>query len=585
MNDKQKSIENRYKESLPVRKETFSNELTEYLIPDKFPVRIVALSDQAVYTAVQQTNATPKSTLRKFNVVVADGLRWTENGVPFLKLAEGYVKADKENLILLSKKIMNFVFEDVTQVTMITPAYFYTDISLAQESRTSKQAKRGESVSVDAVEWTRNGLPRLRTQFGYLTANKDFVSVHNKSVAIVQKILRKGMKMLKAMRKLPKRVYNKTQHSYFELTYNLATRIAKIDNDKVLFLSDSRDEISGNFSYIVDEMDRQNLDFKKEFFLKKTNNEHKTWREYTKLAWGIATSRYVILDDFYPLVYPLKIRDGVDLIQVWHAVGAFKTFGFSRVGKPGGPTSDSKNHRNYDYAIVSSHNVAPFYAEGFGIDIQKVLPLGAPRTDLFFDDAQKNRDKKRLLQEIPYVQGKKVILFAPTFRGLGQNTAYYPYEWLNLKALYEKLAPQGFVFLMKIHPFVKNKLIIPEEYSDFFYDVSDYREINDLLLVSDVLITDYSSVVFEYSLLNRKTIFFTPDLEEYIAERDFYVDYKNFVPGPIVTDMKKLVHEIETYDAVDTEILNNFLTYYFDDLDGHASKRFVDKMVSGFSNL
>lgn len=365
---------------------------------------------------------------------------------------------------------------------------------------------------------------------------------------------------------------------FFRVVYNVFAKILPVKRNQIAFLSDARVDLTGNFEYIYNELRARNSFLKPVFFLKKSINEPKTLREYIGLAKAIATSRYVLLDDFYPLIYPLEIRKGVDLIQVWHAVGAFKTFGFSRVGMQGGPKLTSKNHRNYSKAIVSSSKVIPNYAEGFGIDSKRILPLGAARTDMFFDETKKNTIKAQLFEEMPFLVGKKVILFAPTFRGNGQNTAYYPFNWLDYHKLYEQLAPQGFIFLFKIHPFVKNSPNIPYEYSDFFYDVSDYREVNDLLLLTDVMITDYSSVVFEYSLLRRKTIFFAPDLSDYMTTRNFYVDYLSFIPGPRVSDTEHLIEEIEDYNSVDTDKLNAFLNYYFEDLDGHASKRFVDML-------
>ncbi|AIG65638.1 CDP-glycerol glycerophosphotransferase family protein [Weissella tructae] len=558
---------------------------TEYLIIEDFPRQVLALVDQPIFTAVQLTNATPKDTLNMHEVLTIDGLRWSENGVPFLKSERGYIKADNNDLKLLDLQANTYIFENVTDVLVTMPSNYYTDINFNDETRLTKQTQRGQMVQVQAVEWTQDGIPRLKTADGYLTAEKEFMSTHSKPVAYLEKLARKGIKGLHKVRGFVHRVRTKIKKTYFKLVYLFACRFAKINENRILFLSDSRSDLSGNFQYIVEEIERQELDFDLSFHLKKTNSEKKTWREYTQLAWGIATSRYVILDDYYPIIYPLKIRDGVDLIQVWHAVGAFKTFGFSRVGKPGGPNPKSKNHRNYDYAIVSSTNVAPYYAEGFGIDREKVLPLGAPRTDLFFNEDKKKADIIELEEQLPFIKDKKVILFAPTFRGSGQRTAHYPYEWLDFKALYDNLASQDFVFLMKIHPFVKNSLNIPAEYTDFFYDVSNYREINDLLLVSDVLITDYSSVVFEYSLLKKKTIFFTPDLEEYIADRDFYVEFNEFVPGPIARDFETLVHEIEDYENADEARLNGFLDYYFDDLDGNASKRFVDALQNGFETV
>ena len=380
-------------------------------------------------------------------------------------------------------------------------------------------------------------------------------------------------KLKKKIKKKLKKYLNKSKKAYFRIVYKVFT-LLPIHKDAVAFLSDSRSNLTGNFEYIDREIKSRQTALKISYMLKKTNSAKKTFGEYTKIAWLIATSQHVLLDDFYPL----KIRNNVNLIQVWHAVGAFKTFGFSRMGLPGGPKPTSKNHKNYTWAIVSSKRVAPFYAEGFGIDDRKVLPLGAPRTDMFFDTTVVTR----LEEELPFIKGKKVVLFAPTFRGNGQRSAYYNFDWIDFEKLYTKLSVAGYVVLFKIHPFVKNKVQIPEEYADFFYDVSSYREVNDLLLVSDALITDYSSVVFEYSLLRKKTIFFAPDLEEYTDSRDFYVDYQEFVPGPIVRDMDSLVTEIERVNEFNPQSLDNFLAYYFDDLDGKASKRFVDALENNF---
>lgn len=399
------------------------------------------------------------------------------------------------------------------------------------------------------------------------------------------KVKNKLKKIKKTLKKKIKKYKARVKKFLFRMFYYIFTWVIPIKKNKIAFLSDSRKELSGNFEYIHDEIMRRPDVFKTDYLLKKTNSEAKSFKEYMKLAWLIATSEYVLLDDFYPLIYPLKIRKGVALIQVWHAVGAFKTFGFSRVGLPGGPKITSKNHRNYTYAIVSSKQVAPNYAEGFGIDLKRVLPLGVARTDMFFDQQKMDEKKAKIRAHMPFIEGKKVILFAPTFRGAGQRSAHYPFEWIDYKALYDALADKGFIFLLKIHPFVKKSPKIPEAYSDFFYNVSDYREINDLLLTADVLVTDYSSVVFEYSLLKRKTIFFTPDLEEYTATRDFYVNYNDFIPGPAVSETDSLIQELLNYDVIDEQRLTNFLNYYFEQRDGKSSVRFVDQLVSHFKDF
>src|SRR5699024_8783809 len=135
-----------------------------------------------------------------------------------------------------------------------------------------------------------------------------------------------------------------------------------------------------------------------------------------------------------------------------------------------------------------------------------------------------------------------------------------------------------YVFLFKIHPFVKNKLTIPYEYKDFFYDLSEFREINDLLLVTDVLITDYSSVCFEFALLNKPVLFFAFDVERYIQERDFYYDFFDFIPGPLIRTTSEIVDHVKN-NKFDEERMKSFVDYFFGDTLGKASKNVVDEVI------
>ena len=122
------------------------------------------------------------------------------------------------------------------------------------------------------------------------------------------------------------------------------------------------------------------------------------------------------------MLYKVDFDPGVTLIQVWHASGAFKTVGYSRIGKPGGPSPFSAAHKNYTYAIVSAEHDVPFYAEAFGLPDERVIPTGIPRMDLFFDEKYKTETRDLVHEAVPMTVGKKVILFAPTFRGTGQAT-------------------------------------------------------------------------------------------------------------------------------------------------------------------
>jgi CDP-ribitol ribitolphosphotransferase len=115
----------------------------------------------------------------------------------------------------------------------------------------------------------------------------------------------------------------------------------------------------------------------------------------------------------------------------------------------------------------------------------------------------------------------------------------------------------------------------------FFYDVSSYREINDLLLVTDILITDYSSVCFEYALLKKQMIFFSPDLAEYMSSRNFYYDYLDFIPGSFATNTNELISQIKD-QKIDIKRIDDFVHFFFDDLDGKSSERFVEYLANDF---
>ncbi|SDM55074.1 CDP-ribitol ribitolphosphotransferase [Sediminibacillus halophilus] len=371
-------------------------------------------------------------------------------------------------------------------------------------------------------------------------------------------------------------LYKFFQKKIFGFIYKVCW-LFPVDKKKILFASDSREGLNGNFKFVYDEMVSRNLDVKYEFLLKKGVGERKSYRELIYLAYQLATAKFILLDDFYPMVYPLKIRKNSELIQLWHAVGAFKTFGFSRIGRPGGPSPKSKNHRNYTKVTVSSKNIAPHYAEGFGIPEENVVATGIPRTDIFFDDEYKRRIRDEIYAEHPYLKDKKVITFAPTFRGNGQQSAHYPMEALDLEKLYNELSDE-YVFLLKIHPFVKNDIQIPYQYNDFFYDFSDYREINDLLFITDILVTDYSSVCFEFALLNKPMIFFAFDVEEYVQKRDFYYNYHSFIPGPLAKTTEDMIKTIHRQDFR-MEKIEPFINYFFDHVDGESSKRVVDRLI------
>lgn len=359
-------------------------------------------------------------------------------------------------------------------------------------------------------------------------------------------------------------------------TFEISNKIAgkcKVKKNQIVFISNRRNDLSGNFEFVYDILKQDSsLDFK--FVL--DDKDIKSMSFWTAIRYGYysAVSKVILIDDFTPLLYKIPRRDGTTLIQLWHACGAFKTFGYSRLGKEGGQKQASPSHRNYDYAIVSSKEIAKFYAEGFGISLEKAVATGVPRTDIFFDQEYKKKVQKEFYEQYPKLREKKILIFAPTFRGNGKLSGHYPVEKFDVVRVYEELKGE-YAIIIKHHPFVQDRNVIPEKYEDVIVDLSDNSELNDLLFVADLLVTDYSSVIFEAALLDIPMLFYAYDLQRYISTRGFYYEYEKFVPGKIVESFAKALDAMKNKDY-ETEKIAAFKTRFFDDLDGRSSQRTVD---------
>src|SRR5699024_2718505 len=174
---------------------------------------------------------------------------------------------------------------------------------------------------------------------------------------------------------------------------------------------------------------------------------------------------------------------------------------------------------------------------------------GIPKTDMFFSEQYRQETRHKMLKEYPFLQkADNVILYGPTFRGGGTKSAYFPYHKLDFEKISAYCRETNSLFLLKSHFLVRNKLVIPEKYQDVIVDMSEHREINDILFVADLLITDYSSTVYEASILDLPMLFYAFDKNEYISSRGFYESYDDFVPGRVVETMAEFMHALETND-------------------------------------
>ena len=133
-----------------------------------------------------------------------------------------------------------------------------------------------------------------------------------------------------------------------------------------------------------------------------------------------------------------------------------------------------------------------------------------------------------------------MVLFAPTYRGKNKKEAYYPYELIDFEKFYE-LCGTEYVVLFKMHPWVSEPVPLQEGFSDKFIDVNLYLNINDLFYITDLLITDYSSNIFEYSLMKKPMLFFAYDKIQYSFSRGFHRPYEESAPGKVCYSFLELM--------------------------------------------
>src|SRR5699024_8930863 len=184
------------------------------------------------------------------------------------------------------------------------------------------------------------------------------------------------------------------------------------------------------------------------------------------------------------------------------------------------------NHFKYkfDVMIAQGEYDKNIFKSAFNLSDDQILNIGIPRNDVLITSDLTIQRKVRNKLNIP--ANKKVILYAPTYR---DGQAFTMNEIINVKK-WKKTLGDEYVLLFRSHSAVIKRLNIEED-KDFLFDVSDYQELNDLMIASDMLISDYSSIFFDYSLLGKPIYCYAEDYEDYIAERSVYFDIRKELPG------------------------------------------------------
>lgn len=362
--------------------------------------------------------------------------------------------------------------------------------------------------------------------------------------------------------------------------YNHYRKKYNKNKNTVLFLYEGNYNMASNLKAVVKRMNERGLN--KEFnviecaWYADMPSAYSMWERFQNqriLMKNLAMANIVFVDNYVPAFTRVKLDlDSTTIVNLWHAGVGFKAVGYSRWGHLAA-AAPFLGHRVYTYGVCGSKQVAHVFAEAWGINSERVLPTGMPRMDKYLDKSHREKKTKELYEKFPMCKGKKVILFAPTFRGSNHPDAHYPYEIMDFDRLYD-LCGDEYVMLFKMHPWISDPAPI-EKYSDKFLDVTSYPDINNLFYITDLLITDYSSCIYEFSLMRKPMLFFAFDEMQYSISRGFHHDYRFAAPGKVCNTFDELLTAIENKDF-EFEKVEQYVSRNFDVIDSNSSDRVID---------
>ena len=354
-----------------------------------------------------------------------------------------------------------------------------------------------------------------------------------------------------------------------------------VQENKVLFLEMRFTKLSNSFELIYKALEESGeYDLKCSYVQFNFIRGRAFTQRVNEMLKELATAKYVFVDDASLILSSIPLRKETVAINLWHACGAFKKFGRStaelKFGSSAATLDKYPNYGNLTHVTVSSPEVIWAYEEAMHLPKGIVKATGVSHTEQFYDKEFVESRKQKLYEIMPEAKDKKVILYAPTFRG-HVATASSP-DRIDFERFCRELGNE-YVIVCKHHPFVKNPPIIPEELQHFARDLTKYLSIEDLLCCADICISDYSSLVFEYSLFEKPMIFYAYDYDNYCDWRGFYYDYSEFTPGPVVQTEDELLNSIKNIDTqFDKQKVIDFKEKFMGSCDGHATERIIALM-------
>ncbi|MFG3099340.1 CDP-glycerol glycerophosphotransferase family protein [Streptomyces sp. NPDC048182] len=296
---------------------------------------------------------------------------------------------------------------------------------------------------------------------------------------------------------------------------------------------------------------------------------------------ALGRSRYIVTNTHLP--HWVRRREGQVVVQTWHGT-PLKRIGHDidsvQFADRKYLAKVAEETPNWSFLVSPNRFSTPIMRRAFQYD-GEILESGYPRNDVLLSD--KTEDLARAVRErLGLPEGKKVVLYAPTWRDdQFYRAGNYKFDLrIDLRAAAERLG-EDHVLLVRKHSNIVDA--VPGAGDGFVFDVSGYPDVADLFLITDVLVTDYSSLMFDFANTGRPMLFFTYDLEYYRDRlRGFYFDFEKEAPGPLLETSDALVDAlagIERTSASYTEAYRRFQELFCDLDDGRAAQRVIARML------
>ena len=294
----------------------------------------------------------------------------------------------------------------------------------------------------------------------------------------------------------------------------------------------------------------------------------------------IMRARVLFCDNYYAFLGGLRHPEGMRIVQVWHAAGAIKRFGWDDPTTAERSKSDRRRFQavydQFDEFVVGSAAMGEVFARSYRVAPERMQELGYPRSDRLQDAGWITRTRARVTRLAPELAGHRVILYAPTYR---EGVTFTPPTGLGAALAAD---PDSRV-VVKLHPALRAKATALQRELGDQVVVAQHLSTTDLLTVADTLVTDYSSVAFDYSLLPNahSLLFFLYDLEEYTRNPGVQADLQDWLPGPELRTCEQLATAIRADQPTD---LTEFNLHWNSANDGAATQRVIDRYVALLSD-